>query len=70
MTDQTRRMSRFLQLASSSPNAKARQAMLERKADQILRRSGFYSRMSDEEREIRQAAERYNLRAFYDPNRS
>lgn len=66
----SKRISRFVQIASSSPSAKSRQTMLERKADQILRRSGFYSRMSDEEKEIRTANQRYNLRAFYDPNRT
>lgn len=61
----TKSMSRFVQIASSAPSAKSRQRLLERKADQILRRDGFFSRMSDEEKAIRQEAENFNLRAFH-----
>jgi hypothetical protein len=68
-TKTDRRISRFLQIASSAPNAKARQRYLELKADQILRSSGFFKPMDEAEKEMRTAVERYNLRAFYDPNR-
>jgi len=66
----TKSMSRFIQIASSSPEAKSRQALLERKATQILRQTGFYKPMSEEEKEIRTATERYNLRGYLDPSRS
>jgi len=62
-------MSRFLQIASSSPDAKSRQRLLERKADQILKSSGFYKPMDEAEKAIRQEAENYKLRAFFNPNR-
>lgn len=64
-----RKMSRFMQIATSEPHAKSRQALLERKATQILRQARFFTPMSEEEKEMRQATERYNLRAFYNPNR-
>lgn len=67
---QTKRISRFLQIASSEPHAKSRQRLLERKADQILRRNGFYKPMDDEQKEIIAATQRYNLRGYLDPNRS
>jgi len=66
----TKRMSRFLQIASSAPHAQSRQRMLERKADQILRQSGFYKPMDKEHKDAIAASQRYNLRAFLDPNRS
>lgn len=65
-----RRMSRFQQIVASAPNAASRQRYLERKADQILRANGFYKPMDEAEKAIRQEAERYNLRAFLDPNRA
>ena len=62
-------MSRFLQIASSSPDAKSRQDLLERKATQILRQARFYRPMDEAEKAIRQEAEQYNLRSYYNPNR-
>lgn len=62
-------MSRFQQITSSEPSARRRQAYLERKADQILRRSGFFKPMDDDQKEMIAAQQRYDLRAFLDPNR-
>lgn len=66
----TERISRFMQIAASAPNAVSRQRLLERKADQILRQDRFFKPMDAEEKAIRREAQRYNLRAFLDPNRS
>ncbi len=68
MTD--RKISRFVQIASSDPCAKSRQRMLERKADQILRQARFFKKRDQEEKDMIAASQRYNLRAFYDPNRT
>lgn len=65
----SKRMSRFMQIASSEPCAKSRQALLERKASQILRHSGFYKPMDSEEKAARREAENYKLRAFLDHTR-
>lgn len=69
MTKPTKSMSRFLQIASSSPEAKSRQALLERKATQILRQARFFRPMDEAEKAIRQETERYNLRGYLDLNR-
>ena len=61
--------SRFLQIASSAPNAVSRQRMLERKADQILRQARFFRPMDEAEKLIRQEAENYKFRSYYNPNR-
>lgn len=66
----THRMSRFIQIASSAPNAQSRQRLLERKADQILRQDRFFKPMDAEEKAAKQAALSYKLRAFLDPIRS
>ncbi len=66
----TKPMSRFLQIASSEPHAVSRQQLLERKATQILRQARFFTPMDKERKDAIAASQRYNLRAFLDPNRT
>lgn len=63
----TRRQTRRLvALSAASPK---RQAILAAQANRWLAKSGFFTPMSDAERQIRDAAQSFALRGYYDQNR-